>query len=229
MKKEEAIQYDLVNAFNDSIKSEIISTATDFGEVALDSIFDSGLVRDIPLLNTVVSVFKIGHSIREAFYIRKLAIFINSFNNKIIETQKIEKLKKNFSEHPKKFEKEIERLLILIDRYIDCEKSVHLAKLYIAYLEEKIIWKDFIKYSQVIDQLFNEDLEVLFLEGLLCKRKDSDDVLRLEALGLLFEVNSAPNFEANDTGTLMIETSHKPDEVEYEITTFGKILANILK
>lgn len=230
MIKEDNIQYNLVEAFSNSIKPEIISTAMDLGEVALDSLLDSGIVKDIPLLNTVISVFKIGRSVKEAFYIKKLALFINNFNNKTLETNKIEKYKKAFSDNPKKFEKEIERLLILIDRFIDCEKSAHFAKLYIAYLDEKIDWKDFVKYSQVIDQLFNEDLEVLFLEGvLLCKRKDSDEILRLEALGLLVEVNNAPKFEVNDTGHLMMETSHNADEVEYEITTFGKMLADILK
>lgn len=229
MAKEENIQYNLVSAFNDSLKSEILLTAADLGEVALDSFLDSGIVKDIPLLNTVISLFKIGHSVGDAFYIKKLATFINAVNQKTIETQKVDKYKKSIYDNPKKFKKDIEVILVLINRFIDCEKATHLAKLYIAYLEDKTDWKDFVKYSQVIDQLFNEDLEVLFLKGvLLSKRKDSDDVLRLASLGLLVEVNNAPKFEVRH-GNLMMDTSHELDEVEYELTDFGHTLAEILK
>ena len=63
----------------------------------------------------------------------------------------------------------------------------------------------------------------------MCKRKDSDDILRLESLGLLVEVNNAPQFEVNATGRLIMETSHELDEVEYELTAFGKTLADILR
>jgi len=59
MAKEENIQYNLESAFNDSLKSEILLTEADLGEVALDSFLDSGIVKDIPLLNTVISLFKI--------------------------------------------------------------------------------------------------------------------------------------------------------------------------
>lgn len=229
MAKDENVHYDLVSAFNDSLTSEIILTATDLGEVALDSFLESGIIKDIPLLSTVVSLFKIGHSVGDAFYIKKLATFINAVNQKTIETQKVDKYKKSIYDNPKKFKKDIEFILVLINRFIDCEKSTHLAKLYIAYLEDKIDWKDFVKYSQVIDQLFNEDLEVLFLNGvLLSKRKDSDDVLRLASLGLLVEVNNAPKFEVRN-GNLMMDTSHELDEVEYELTAFGKTLADILR
>ncbi len=74
MAKEENIQYELVNAFNDSLKSEILLTASDLGEVALDSFLESGIVKDIPLLNTVISLFKIGHSVGDAFYIKNLQL-----------------------------------------------------------------------------------------------------------------------------------------------------------
>lgn len=230
MAKDENVHYDLVSAFNDSLTSEIILTATDLGEVALDSFLESGIIKDIPLLSTVVSLFKIGHSVGDAFYIKKLATFINEINRNAIVAEKLEKYKKSIHENPKKFKRDIEFILVLINRFIDSEKSKYLAKLYVAYLEEKIDWKDFVKYSQVIDQLFNADLEVIFLEGvLLCKRKDSDDILRLESLGLLVEVNNAPKFEVNDTGHLIMETSHELDEVEYELTAFGKTLADILR
>ena len=207
MAKDENVYYDLVSAFNDSLTSEIILTATDLGEVALDSFLESGIIKDIPLLSTVVSLFKIGHSVGDAFYIKKLATFINEINRNVIEAEKLEKYKKLIHENPKKFKKDIEFILVLINRFIDSEKSKYLAKLYVAYLEEKIDWKDFVKYSQVIDQLFNTDLEVIFLEGvLLCKRKDSDDILRLESLGLLVEVNNAPKFFVKDTGPFFMET-----------------------
>lgn len=230
MSKDENVQYDLVSAFNDSLTSEIILTTTGLGEAALDSFLEPGIIKDIPLLSTVVSLFKIGHSVGDAFYIKKLATFINEINRNVIEAGKLEKYKTSIHENPKKFKKDIEFILVLINRFIDSEKSKYLAKLYVEYLEEKIDWKEFVKYSQVIDQLFNADLKVIFLKGvLLCKRKDSDDILRLESLGLLVEVNNAPQFEVNATGRLIMETSHELDEVEYELTAFGKTLADILR
>ena len=222
---------ELINAFSDSIKNESIEAISNLGEVALDCFIDSDIVKEIPILNTVISLYKIGHSIWDAFYIKKLATFIDEINKNAIKNGSLEKYKKKMKDNSQKLKKEMEYILVLINRYIDYDKSIYLAKLYISYLENVIDWKAFIKYAQVIDQLFSEDLKVLLLEGVvLSKRKDSDDVLRLSALGLLVEVNNAPKFEVNDqTGELYMNTSHNEDEVEYEITEFGKVLAVILK
>lgn len=53
----------LPNALCDSITEEAGNAVADILEVGLDSIFEDGLLKDVPLLSTATSLYKIGHSI----------------------------------------------------------------------------------------------------------------------------------------------------------------------
>lgn len=62
----------LPDALCDSITDEAGSAVADILEVGLDSVFEDSLLRDVPLLSTAASLYKIGHSIKERHYIKNL-------------------------------------------------------------------------------------------------------------------------------------------------------------
>lgn len=52
-------------------------------------------------------------------------------------------------------------IIIILDRYINHNKTKWLARLYLAYLDEIITWREFLVYSEVIDVLLPGDEEFL--------------------------------------------------------------------
>lgn len=210
-------------ALCDSISSEAGSAIADILEVGLDSIFEDSLLKEVPLLSTATSLYKIGHSIKERHYIKKLAQFIQSLNEGMVEDAQVKVFRDRILHDQKKSEKELEYILILVDRYISHGKSTIIAKLYLSYLESKLNWEEFSMYSEVTDQLFINDLDFLRKEGnQIIAEVSSDAALRLTSMGLLFEVHEDPEFSINEEdGNLHYETKAKNNQKIFSRTTFG--------
>ena len=97
----------LVKSFEESILSDSIGLASELAEVGLDSILDDGVIKDIPIISATIGVFKIGSSIKERHYIKKLMRFIDSCNKGIIDKDMKERIKSKFLDE-KKSKKELE-------------------------------------------------------------------------------------------------------------------------
>ena len=67
--------------------AESFSCLAEIAEAALDSITNDGFLTNVPLISTVVSLYKIGNSIRERAYLKKLAIFIDKFNRGTVDEE----------------------------------------------------------------------------------------------------------------------------------------------
>lgn len=213
----------LPDALCDSITDEAKSAVADILEAGLDSIFEDSLLRDVPILSTAASLYKIGHSIKERHYIKKLAEFIQALNNGLAGDAQVQKFRDRILRDQKKSKKELEYILILVDRYISAGKSTIIAKLYLSYLDGILNWKEFSMYSEVTDQLFMNDLDFLRKErNQIIPEVSSDAALRLTSMGLLFEVHEVPEFSVDqEDGNLYYETKAKKNEKIFSRTVFG--------
>ena len=223
-------------AFGDSLKEESIACISDLAEVGLDAIMDDGIFKDIPILSTAVAVYKIGSSIKERHNMKKLILFLNEINNGIIDEQKRVEYQQKFKSNEKFRNQEIEYLLVLIDRYISYDKPQMLAKLYLAYLNGTIIWKELTMYAEVIDRFLLLDCRTL-IDGdgktTVHRNIGGESVLRLVALGLMAETTETSPFMEHSAGRYGLTTeglrrSLSKDKV-YIRTEFGDKLAEILK
>ena len=204
----------LPNALCDSITDEAGNALADILEAGLDSILEDGLLKDVPLISTATSIYKIGHSIKARHTIKKLAEFIQAFNDGLIGDTEVKVIQDRILQDQKKSKKELEYILTLVDRYISDGKSAIIAKLYLSYLKRKLDWNEFSMYSEVTDQLFMNDLDFLRKEGnQIIPEVSSDVALRLTSLGLLFEVHEVPEFSVNqENGNLYYETKANKNE-----------------
>ena len=223
-------------ALRDSISEEASSTLTDLAEVGLDSVLDDGLFKDIPLISTAFSIYRIGRSVKERYYVKKLAQFVFSMNNGVADESFREYYKKKLEGDNKQRNQEIEYIMVLIDRYISYDKPEMLAKLYLAYLHEDIMWQEFAMYSEVIDRFLPGDC------SLLCSNADQfvsyrnygvESILRLISLGLLCETTTSTLFTDNGRGGFSVTTESmnrtRMQEKKYKRTEFGEQLATILR
>ncbi|MDF4560139.1 hypothetical protein P3494_26935, partial [Vibrio parahaemolyticus] len=52
-------------------------TGTELAEIAIDSVLDDGVLKDIPVVGTAVSLYQTGVAVRERQYVKKLVTFLS--------------------------------------------------------------------------------------------------------------------------------------------------------
>ena len=132
---------------------------------------------------------KTAQNIHDRNLLKQTIKFINTFIEKSISTQKVEKYKNHLDSNPKYAEEELGRVIILLNSNVDLKKSELLAKFYRSYVNSDIDWSTFCELSDITSRLFISDLHLLFEinEGKIsdtsqCPTYKAD---RLIALGLL--------------------------------------------
>lgn len=66
----------------DSIGNEdLYSICRDLGEVGLDMAFDDGVIREIPVFNTLFSLNKVRVRIEHYFFVKKVTNFLGKLSN----------------------------------------------------------------------------------------------------------------------------------------------------
>ena len=217
-------EYTLSQSFCDSIKEELIDIVGELSEVGLDTITEDEGLKSIPFISTAISLYKIGTTIREKHHLKKLVAFIMEIN-KNIDNDKREKYIKKFNENKKFRKKELEYIIIILDRYLNHDKSKWLAKLYIAYLSNNLTWIEFLQYSEIINNFLPGDEIFLKYDRVPKDSRYSYNVYveRFCAMGLLekYYINEpVPNI----SGAPIPVKIQKG--VKYSL--LGKILCNII-
>lgn len=197
-------------------------------EVGLDVlIVDNSILKDVPFLSTVIEVFKMERTLFEMYHVRQLARFIEEINKGIVDSKKIEKYKTKFeNKSVKEKNKELEYIVLITSKYLDENKPRWLARLFMAYIDEKIDWKYFISYSEIIDRFLPGDMDTLMFGDYkdIQDEERTDSLIRLSSLGL-YSTLSKPVSALNTPGHIMIPSS---DIKDYLLTDFGKKMLNCL-
>ncbi len=143
--------------------------------------------------------------------------FIKQFNSGSINQEKLNKYRDMLNTDSKKAEKELGRVLIILNSTIDMEKSQMLANLYKSYINEKINWNQFCEFAEIIKMLFLNDFNII---DLIYKHQITDTsgieiypIDRLTSLGIVNTVMKTIMISSN--------TSSKSDKY-VNLTTIGQ-------
>lgn len=208
-----------------SIDRHVEALITNVAEVGIDVFLDEGVLKEIPIISSVISFYKIGHSIKELAYIKKLSIFIQELNNGIADDEKRKEYISQIEADRNRSQHEIEYLLLMIDRVIQYEKSRQLAKLYLSYLNKDINWISLCQYSEVLDRMLPWDYEYLDINVLSDCNRDSLSncaLQRLEGLGIIVSNDVAGAFDINGN------TLATRKDGTYNLTAFGNTFYQIV-
>lgn len=82
---------------------------------------------------------------------------MNKINSCIWDDER-EKYTHEFSQGTIDRNKELEYILVIIEKFIEEEQAENLAQLYLSYLKGEILWSEFVSYSIIIDRLLPGDL-----------------------------------------------------------------------
>ena len=190
---------EIVPEFNDSLVIDSSDIIGDYLKLVIDSILENDSLKEIPIIKTFISVGKITKSIRERNLIKNLAIFINELNSGKINKEKLSRHREELRKNPKKAEKELGRILIILEQTIDNIKSSILGKLYKSYINQEIDWYIFIEFSEITNRLFMFDInifKVMWSQAHNTYIEQKDDNFRIErmySLGIIGNIFPSMN------------------------------------
>lgn len=215
----------LAESLTQSLNGNIESITSDFTEMTIDAFMDTGILKDIPFVSTVVAVYKIGHSLKELSFIKKLALFIQELNKGIVDDEKRQEYISQIKADTGKSQKVIEYLLLMLDRFVQLEKSQQLAKLCLSYFKLEINWLSFCQYSEVIERMFPGD--IAYLDSVRLSDKDRDDMAqcalqRLQGIGLIAPTTKTGVYDKNGNAIATL------DDGTYHLTAFGRVFYQIM-
>lgn len=127
------------------------------GETSLDNLIEGGLLKDIPLLGTIVGLTRTTLTIQDKLFTKKVITFLFQLKNTTNESRKkqIDKIERDSQYKTKVGEK----LLYIIDKCEDNEKASYIGKLFQCFIEEKIEYDGFLRASRCVELTFLLDLK----------------------------------------------------------------------
>lgn len=218
---------EIIKPFEKSLFDDsLIDVGTDMIEIGIDSILQDDILKDIPIAGNVFKTGKFIYNLHDRSLLRQTLIFIQEFNKGTIETEKLKKYRSSIEKDSKKAEKELGRVLIILNKIIDHEKTIILAKLYRAYINEIIDWKVFCELSEVNERLFVNDIFILleiYENGMNVDKEKIHNFSRLVSIGLL---RNDSRFDSDNCGASVI-ASDPIDAVE--LTLLGEKFCDLIK
>lgn len=142
---------------NNSIKDLSIEA----GEIALNSIVESDLIDSIPVLGILNKMYKSGVGISERIFAKKILMFLDELTN--LSQKENDKFQNKFLEPGSERQKFGEKLVVLIDKLDDINKSKLIAKAFRLYLNEKIDKNTFFDLCYSIQAIKYHYLKELYL------------------------------------------------------------------
>lgn len=223
MTKEKNIENnDIVETTAKTIIDYNIDTIIDFSEVGFDSFFDDSLFKELPLVKTIYGVAKTGFAIKEKYMLKKVLLFINQLNNNSISNKNYIKYKESLNKNEKIVLKELEYVLIIIDRYIELNKNVILANLYFNYIDKKIDWIQFQELSIIVDNIFLSDLKELkrIYDKKFITMNQIENQISFRRLKTQNLVEDIQNVSRSSDGRIF----HYYNKNDYKISILGELL-----
>lgn len=214
---------EIIPEFTDSLIINSTDIIGDYLELGIDSILENEILKEIPIFKSLLSLGKISKNIRERNCLKNLAVFINELNSGNIDAEKLRLHQEELKRNSKKAEKELGRLLIILDQTIDNIKASILGKLYKAYINQVVDWDIFIEFSEITNRLYINDLKILALiyNGNMNDTSNRADLYRVERLNSLGVIGLAPK-------SIVIGTGHSRQDSYITLNKIGKMYSDII-
>lgn len=130
--------------------------ATDVAEIALDTMLDEGVMKEIPVFGWFVKGYGVINTIRDRVFLKKIAMFLRGLD-RVNEDEKKE-FREKIEEDESFCRKVGENLILVLDRQDSFDKAYALGRAFSGYLKGKITYQMFLKLAAAIDRSFTDDL-----------------------------------------------------------------------
>lgn len=182
---------ELIPAFRQSIFSDSLAdSVASIAEVGIDSIMSGGLLKDLPIID-LLNASRTFNAIHERNLLKNTALFLDAINSQKINDRKIQAYKKKLL-NGKTAERELGRVIVLLNQYVDNIKAQMLGKLFCQYIDRDYSWDKFCELSDILNRLFLDDVPFLYSildsegrQAIYHIYKIPYNIKRLESIGLV--------------------------------------------
>lgn len=143
----------ITSCFEKEIFNKTFDLSIDFGDIAIDVITTSEVLKVIPGLKTIATFYDMASSINSRYNFKKILVFLQQFHSQEINITALEKFQIKISSDSKYRQELLETTLILIEKFTDLEKSKILANLLVAHINEDLTWNEYCTIIFVVNQL----------------------------------------------------------------------------
>lgn len=154
--KKETIEETFDLALRDANLQDV---AVDASELALDSLLDEGLLKDVPIVGTLVKVVSASSTIADKLFLKKLLTFL--FHLQEIPPDERAKIILKIDDSKEYRTKVGEKLLYIVDACEDHETAGLVSRVFKHFLEGKITYGEFLKTASVLQRLSLSDFKWL--------------------------------------------------------------------
>lgn len=207
----------LVTSFENTVfDSSLLVAGTDIIEIGIDTVIDNPFLESLPFVKIVVGTGKSIANLVERNLIDQTIHFMIAINNGDVDEEKFSKYREKLANDPKKAEKELGRVMIILNRTIENRKSVILGKLFQAYINERITLDDFYELADALERIFISDVELLQrISQEPINTPDANDEYRGERISAIGLADTHTSFAETTVGNITIGRIIR-------ITAFGK-------
>lgn len=152
---------DLIPTFRDSVLTPSSELLSEWAEMGIDTLIENDILRDIPFVNTLVGICKVGYNIQERNLLQQTLSFIQGFNSGRINEEELKRYREEIVSSPAKAEKELGRVIIILNSQIETIQSRVLGKFYRAYVNGAVSWEKFCELSEANRRMFAIDYALL--------------------------------------------------------------------
>lgn len=214
-------EIEIVKSVGDTILEYNTDLITDITELGIDYIFEDSPFVELPIVKTIYSITKTGIAIRDRHMLNKTLIFINQLITNTLDSKSYEEYKEKIKKRDKKTFEELERVIIILDKFIEKEKAIILANLYSACLNKYISFSTFQNFAFVLDKFLLYDrtnLGMLYDEDRQLSNMEDKygPTNRLISLGMAYMINGYSRNPITNNISFM------PPKNDVAITDFGR-------
>ena len=142
--------------------SDLKGISEDFAEIAIDSMLNEGVLKDIPIVGTILKIGKTFTTVKDQLFLKKIIAFLSQIKD--VPQERRKQMIDTINDDKEQRIKVGEKLIYILDKCDDFIDAQYVAQLFCAFLQEKIEYGDFLRGSRIIQNIFVGDLEY-FLEG----------------------------------------------------------------
>lgn len=194
-----------------SVGGDLKDLSADLGEVALDSFIQNDVVKDIPIIGSLLKLYRTSLGIKEYLFAKKVYKFLFELQDIPLETRQdfVNKIEAEDNTH-----KVGESLIILLDKLDDMSKPGMVGKAFKALLLDEINYYTYKRIAHIINSAFIEDLIDLkeIYTPVHKYHVDTPALDSLVGLGLMGAKKTGTGYTKNKFGEIVYDILFKEEE-----------------
>lgn len=199
---------DISTIVSDELTNKSIDLGVEYSEIALDEFLKEGLLKEIPIVKSVVAFYNIGNSVLARYNSKKILTFFKEFHNRDINSERLLKFKSKFNSDSKYRTQVVETIILFNERFNHIEKSKILAKLLLSHIDGHLSWEELIALAIVLENIHPNG--IIFLKSkmtnLVVNRHDPEGEPLMVACGIGYSGFGVQSpFKINKLGLLFYE------------------------